>query len=237
MTGGGEGADDECAEDVTPCEGGATVTKDMIFPKVPWNFDAADMTTIIEMKNRTRLTKHAKELLHLPCMAAGADISGSEAEICERRVNEIARRSCYDDLCQVGTQFLVSLRGRQCERLEVNSAEENLERQPALSCQVSSVGLGLPPDATFSNQTVYGNPSEFISALINALPSDEKLTREQAWFMAKFASACDHAYEDLQKPPQDRRAPTHILLLGQGGSGKTHVVQHIVFKAVAFILA
>ena len=136
VTGGGEGADDECAEDVTPCEGGATVTKDMIFPKVPWNFDAADMTAIIEMKNRTRLTKFAKELLNLPCMASGADIAGSEAEICERRVNEIARRSCYGDLCQAGTQFLVSLRDKQCERLEVKSAEENVERQPALSCQV-----------------------------------------------------------------------------------------------------
>ena len=47
--------------------------------------------------------------------------------------------------------------------------------------------------------------------------------------------ACDQAYEDMRKPPEQRRAPVHILLLGQGGGGKTHVVQRLVFEAVAFI--
>jgi DNA replication protein DnaC len=38
----------------------------------------------------------------------------------------------------------------------------------------------------------------------------------------------------LDKPPQERR--THgLLLLGAGGSGKTHVIQKLVFEAVSYI--
>ena len=53
-------------------------------------------------------------------------------------------------------------------------------------------------------------------------------------FVVRFAKACDEAWADEQKPPQERKVH-HLLLLGQGGSGKTHVVQNLVFKAVNFI--
>ena len=52
--------------------------------------------------------------------------------------------------------------------------------------------------------------------------------------MARFAQCCDAAWEDESKLPSERRVH-HLLLLGQGGSGKTHVVQKLVFKAVQFI--
>ena len=78
-------------------------------------------------------------------------------------------------------------------------------------------------------------PSDLIHALIRALPPEEQLTREQVLYMGKFAPACDQAYEDEKKPPAERRPPVHIVLLGQGGSGKTYVVQRLVFVAVNFI--
>jgi hypothetical protein len=52
--------------------------------------------------------------------------------------------------------------------------------------------------------------------------------------MARFAECCDEAWVDEEKPPGERRVH-HLLLLGQGGSGKTHVVQNIVFKVVEFV--
>ena len=52
--------------------------------------------------------------------------------------------------------------------------------------------------------------------------------------MVKFSQACDEAWEDEDKPPEQRRT-NHILLLGAGGTGKTHVVQNLVFKAVEYI--
>ena len=84
-TGGGEGAQDDGADDVGPDEGGASISRDTVFQMAPWNLDMADMTSIIEMKNRTRLTKFTKELLNRPCMAAGTGIDGADEEICEQR--------------------------------------------------------------------------------------------------------------------------------------------------------
>merc|ERR1712079_821891 len=52
--------------------------------------------------------------------------------------------------------------------------------------------------------------------------------------MVKFAQFCDEAWEDEDKPPERRRVH-HMLLLGAGGTGKTHVVQNLVFKAVEYI--
>ena len=168
-------------------------------------------------------------------MMPGACIAGAEEEIHGQRQHDLARRNCYGDLFSAEVSFHLHLLDAQSERLEMNSAEDNVEQAPSCQRQGCSVGLGLAPDATFSTQDVYGKPSAFIRALMEALPSDQKLTREQTLFMAKFAMACDQAYEDLQRAPHDRRPPTHILLLGQGGSGKTHVVQKLVFVAVEFI--
>ena len=53
-------------------------------------------------------------------------------------------------------------------------------------------------------------------------------------FVCRLAKACDDAWEDEKKPPAQRRVH-HVLVLGQGGSGKTRVTQNIVFVAVNFI--
>ena len=52
--------------------------------------------------------------------------------------------------------------------------------------------------------------------------------------MARFAKSWDEAWADQEKPPHERRVH-HILLLGQGGSGKAHVVQKIAFETVQFL--
>ena len=49
--------------------------------------------------------------------------------------------------------------------------------------------------------------------------------------MVRCAAAHGAAWEDEAKPPHERRTH-HLLVLGQGGSGKTHVVQNNVFEAV-----
>ena len=88
--------------------------------------------------------------------------------------------------------------------------------------------------ATFTAQHVYALPSAYIASLVASLPDGAKLTREQTLFMARFARSCDEAWADQEKPPRERRVH-HILLLGQGGSGKTHVVQNIVFETVQYL--
>ena len=49
-TGGGEGAQDDGADDVGLADGGESISRETVFPKAPWDLDKADMTTIIEMK-------------------------------------------------------------------------------------------------------------------------------------------------------------------------------------------
>ena len=39
----------------------------------------------------------------------------------------------------------------------------------------------------------------------------------------------------MRKHPPEERRIHHLLLLGAGGTGKTHVVQNLVFKAVEYI--
>ena len=99
-TGGGEGAQDDGADEVGPDERGAAISNEADFPILPWNRDKDDMATVIGMKNRTRLTNFTKELLCFPSMAAGADIAGTDAEIRERKASEAERTSCYTDLAE-----------------------------------------------------------------------------------------------------------------------------------------
>ena len=52
----------------------------------------------------------------------------------------------------------------------------------------------------------------------------------------RFADACGQVWSSEKNgTPCHQRKVHHILLLGQGGSGKTHVVQELVFKAVNHI--
>ena len=83
-------------------------------------------------------------------------------------------------------------------------------------------------------KTVYEKPNQLIRAMVAAFPDEKQLTFDQVMFVAEFANACDCVLENEKKPPKDRRVH-HILLLGQGGSGKTHVMQNLVFDVVGFI--
>lgn len=120
----------------------------------------------------------------------------------------------------------------QEERLKINHDEADPDLDDARAIPSSSTAR--PVHARFDAQDVYSLPSAYIAALIEDLPEDQRLTRDQTLFMVRFARCCDEAWEDEQKEPNQRRVH-HLLLLGQGGSGKTHVVQKLVFQAVMYI--
>ena len=122
----------------------------------------------------------------------------------------------------------------QEERLKASLDEAN----PDVDSDVDSPQCPQPAavsDACFAD-SVYATPSAYIAALVAALPTEEALTRDQTLFIATFADICDQVWSDEteQRMPCDRKVH-HILLLGQGGSGKTHVVQKILFRAVKYI--
>ena len=115
--------------------------------------------------------------------------------------------------------------------MNVSREEDDMEVDDA---RLGIVESDAQQQALFGIHGQYAKPSAYIKDLIKQLPSKETLTRDQTLFMARFAHACDEAWSDQEKPPCDRKVH-HLLLLGEGGSGKTHVVQKLVFKAVQFI--
>ena len=52
------------------------------------------------------------------------------------------------------------------------------------------------PEATFASQQVFKKPSGYVKHLIEQLPAEKRLTRDQLLFMARFAVCCDEAWED-----------------------------------------
>ena len=82
---------------------------------------------------------------------------------------------------------------------------------------------------------VYAKPSHLVKALVRALQSKSKLNEDQSIFIDRFAEVLDTMYEQERTLKPERRHVYHMLLLGQGGSGKTHIVQNIVFPVVEFI--
>ena len=127
-----------------------------------------------------------------------------------------------------------ALAALQEQRLTVNLDDADPDvAEDAYGLEDAAAG---PPKAASFADSVYEKPSAYIRDLVAGLPEDQKLTRDQTLFVVAFAKACDEAWDDdvTQKPWGERKV-AHFLLLGQGGSGKTHVVQKIVFKAVAYI--
>ena len=66
------------------------------------------------------------------------------------------------------------------------------------------------------------------------------LKRDQVLFVAQFAQACNTIWEEDCKVENgeldiDKITCFNILLMGQGGSGKTVVVQDIVLPALDFL--
>jgi hypothetical protein len=195
------------------------------------------MAKILDFGHRLRLTLFAKDLLSLPCMQTSALVSAASSP--PSLESEELRRSRYAHLAAADEGELVDILGLQQTRLEANLADDELDvltknDTEALDPRRGGNAADGAAPACFAEQSVYRTPSAYIASLIAALPENEKLTRDQTLFMARLAKCCDECWADDSKPPSERRV-YHLLLLGQGGSGKTHVVQRLVFKAVEFI--
>jgi hypothetical protein len=87
----------------------------------------------------------------------------------------------------------------------------------------------------FSTQNVYEKPSDLVKDLVAALPPKQRLNEDQDCFIQRFAEVLDTVYAQENTTAPEKRHVYHMLLLGQGGSGKTHIVQNIVFPVVHFI--
>ena len=78
-------------------------------------------------------------------------------------------------------------------------------------------------------------PSEYLSALLRSVPKRMLPTTEQLQFLALFGKRLDDAVrEEHEGMPWHQRSQHCMLLLGQGGCGKTFLVQHYIARVVKY---
>jgi hypothetical protein len=193
------------------------------------------MLKILNFGHRVRVTSFVKELLDLPYFKSDP----LQGTLSSNRLSESQHlaetwRSKYNELHRAAETDHIELVHLQAERLVVSlddaepdvnhGGDDALPRQPQ----------DMAPEGSFAEQLVFKTPSAYVRHLVEQLPPEKRLTYDQILFMVRFAACCDEAWEDEKKPPAQRRV-CHMLLLGAGGSGKTYVVQSLVFRAVRFI--
>ena len=169
------------------------------------------MQRILDFGFRYRLTPLVKGLMALPCMQPT-----SQPRICSEaseREAALAWRAPYCCLSAADNTDLLDFLAAQKEKLQANPDEADPD--VAEHAGASAASASDPPPARFEWQRVFAKPSALVADIVKHLPEGQKLSRDQTLFITRFAKACDEAWADEQKPPEERRVH-HLLLLGQG---------------------
>ena len=129
-----------------------------------------------------------------------------------------------------------TMRGTSAEAAESEEVEACTEARRAAMKSVHDLLPLLPRDcARFTQQHVYAKPSQLLQAMVSNFPEQQRLNEDQRVFALRFGDVLDRVHREEQELPPEKRGVHHMLLLGQGGSGKTHLVQNLIFPAVHFI--
>jgi hypothetical protein len=211
------------------------------FPLVPHKPSLEDMQKLLEFKMRSRVSKFGKDLQSLPFMATAAatatatDVSGASTTYKQRVEGLLKSFQGFKHLSSVDKQDIMGLHQEHMGKKSAGSrAEDDLTQEISLD-SLRKLLPDIPVGSSrFSDQGLYAKPSDLVVAMVKNLPRKKQLTEDQTLFMARFADICDKIYDQQAKPPEERHV-YHMLLLGQGGSGKTFVVQELVFVALHYI--
>ena len=107
------------------------------------------------------------------------------------------------------------------------------------------------PQARFAPSAEFRRPSDLVKHLAKKFEAGKPhpktgkieqrpLKRDQALFIARFAAAVNAVWDDEQQIKEGglnvkKRRKFNFLLMGQGGSGKTAIVQEIVLPAMELL--
>ena len=155
----------------------------------------------------------------------------------------------------IGSDTLRAVLEAQRLRFSKGGAKEQQPPEDGDAPPQDEVGEGFaaaaskpPPEARFDPAGEFRRPSDFVRHLARKFEEGElnpktgkaeprPLKRDQALFIARFAAACNAVWDDDQKIKNGtlnvtKRRTFNFLLMGQGGSGKTAIVQKIVLPAM-----
>jgi len=224
------------------------------------HFDAETLTKIIDWQMRERVTRFTKELRGLTCLEDGGLPEPADASAFQKVRQELRQvldtfegqltRCEGQGLASLDAVFLRSVVEEQRAAFDLKDA--SLPQSTDMDVEVPpppAASSSAPPmeEAYFVPGDRWRRPSDYIAHLCrefeegNTTPAGKKkkkkkLSRDQVLFLTGFADACNQVWEDERDDvPMSKRRCFSFLLMGQGGSGKTAIVQEIVLPAVDFL--
>ena len=224
-------------------------------------FDEETLLKILQFQMRERNTRFTKELREMPFMKDGCLPTPNDSADLKR--HQKSMRADYHvkfggDLNPDGGKGLALLLHsdlkdfiqRQQKLFESTASTANKEHEsdddvpPETS---ATAQVNLEPKAYFVPDGPWQRPSDYIVHMAKefeagntTLPGKKKkkkqLTRDQVVFLIGFADACNTVWQqECDNIPMEDRKEYTFLLMGQGGSGKTAIVQEILLPAIDFI--
>ena len=208
------------------------------------------LTKILEWNTRERSTPSIKELEKLECMK-GKRLT---ARMFKTQAQEALRNETLIPFASLFPVLDLKDRVVQPQRDSFKDAalqEDDLEAEfPPLPSVADAARPSEDIPAFFVPGDTWRRPSDYVKyracrfedGLTGTPPppgmpvQKKKLTEDQIIFLARFAEICDCVWDDIQNDvPMHSRRRYSILLLGQGGSGKTAVVQDIWLAVMDFL--
>ena len=215
-------------------------------------FTADEMKRILAYDTRERTSAYSKDLLDaMPSLADGSLPSPLEVSAVERRRKELreevidiygghARRN-VDGIGRAGgdNSLLSRIELRQREYAEGGGDGQDDEADVPPELTIAPPAQDDEQAAHFAPCDRWRRPSDYIKYMMERFEAGltsfpgkstkkKSLSHDQVCFLALFAEACDAAWtEERDDVPVSSRKTRHLLLMGQGGSGKTAIVQEL----------
>jgi len=223
-------------------------------------FPAELLDRITRFAMRDRSSKFSKELRAMGFMREGEfphGASEADAQLSRQRLRNsvyakfesTVRRCAGQGLASLDAQGLKEVVEKQKAAFDLRdaakqAADDDADVPPLPAAAPADPGT---PAAYFAPGGRWQRPSDCIAHLAaefeagNTMPPGKKkkkrkLSQDQVLFLTGFAHACNQAWdEERDEVPMSQRRRFSFLLLGQGGSGKTAIVQEVVLPAIDII--
>ena len=217
-------------------------------------FDPATLKSILDFDTAERNTSFVKQLKETPLTADGELPLPSNMQVVLQQ-QRLLRKDLLlplEGLKSLGGETLKAVVKAQRSKFageaekddDAPPIENDDEAPPVHPPSTSSAG----PSAYFVPGEEFEQPSDLIKQLVRRFEmgtvnertgraEPRPLKRDQALFVTRFASACNAVWEDEQKVKDGsldvrKRRTFNYFISGQGGSGKTSIVQEICLPAI-----
>ena len=219
-------------------------------------FDPATSQKILAFDTAERTQAFVKDLKQTPLMASG-ELPHTNSASCSAERRKKFREELLGPLDALGAlsgDALAEVLECQRKRFATGGKRDDDapvgdgDDAPAAPHDAPTDCPADVPAAVFVPSDEFKRPSDYVKHLARRFESGKvdtatgkleprPLKRDQALFVARFASACNDVWDDEQSIidgslVRKKRRSFQFLLMGQSGSGKTAIVQEIVLPAM-----